>query len=151
MVHVVKNLVKIFVNLYFSDFEPSCLLFGGLCSKCPFYRNELFLREEFLKPILTWTNTPQQFFWIYFSLFKSLFSIFIFIWVIGKLSELACKILELYDQNSWRNILSKLATFDPILQRPHSALVHLADSALPSSLSLISKNLQNQEMKGNHF
>ena len=62
-----------------------------------------------------------------------------------------CKILELYDQNSWRNILSKLATFDPILQRPHSALVHLADSALPSSLSLISKNLQNQEMKGNHF
>ena len=91
MVHVGKNLVKIFVNLYFSDFEPSCLLFGGLCSKCPFYRNKLFLREEFLKPILTWTNTPQQFFWNYFSLFKSLFSIFIFIWVIGKLRELCAK------------------------------------------------------------
>ena len=36
-----------------------------------------------------------------------------------------CKILELYDQNPWRNNLPKLATFDPILQRPHSALVHL--------------------------
>ena len=33
------------------------------------------------------------------------------------------KILELYDQNPWRNNLPKLATFDPNLQRPHSALV----------------------------
>ena len=33
-----------------------------------------------------------------------------------------CKILELYDKNQWRNNQSKLATFDPILQRPHSAL-----------------------------
>ena len=31
-------------------------------------------------------------------------------------------ILELYDQNPWRNNLSKLTTFDPILQRPHSAI-----------------------------
>ena len=33
-----------------------------------------------------------------------------------------CKILELCDQNPWRNNLSKLGTFDSILQRPHSAL-----------------------------
>ena len=33
-----------------------------------------------------------------------------------------CKILELYDQNPWRNNFPKLATFDPILQQPHSAL-----------------------------
>ena len=34
-----------------------------------------------------------------------------------------CKILELYDQNPWTNNQSKLATFEPILQRPHSAMV----------------------------
>ena len=34
-----------------------------------------------------------------------------------------CKILELCDQNPWRNNLSKLGTFDSILQRPHSALL----------------------------
>ena len=33
-----------------------------------------------------------------------------------------CKILELCDQNPWRNNLSKLGTFDSILQRPHSAI-----------------------------
>ena len=33
-----------------------------------------------------------------------------------------CNILELLDQNPWRNNLSKLGTFDFILQRPHSAL-----------------------------
>ena len=32
-----------------------------------------------------------------------------------------CKILELFDKNLWRNDQSKLSTFDPILQRPHSA------------------------------
>ena len=36
-----------------------------------------------------------------------------------------CQILELYDQNPWRNYWSKLATFDLILQRPHSALIKL--------------------------
>ena len=30
--------------------------------------------------------------------------------------------LELFDQNTWINNLSKLATFNPILQRPHSAM-----------------------------
>ena len=34
-----------------------------------------------------------------------------------------CKILELCDQNPWRNDLSKWGTFDSILQRPHSAVV----------------------------
>ena len=35
-----------------------------------------------------------------------------------------CKILEFLDQHPQTKILSKLATFDLILQRPHSALVH---------------------------
>ena len=52
-----------------------------------------------------------------------------------------CKILELCDQNPWRNNLSKLATFDPISQRPHSALVRLCPA-----LNQITFNpeLQNQ-------
>ena len=33
-----------------------------------------------------------------------------------------CKILEIYDQTLWRNNVSMLATFDPILRRPHSAM-----------------------------
>ena len=33
-----------------------------------------------------------------------------------------CKILEILDPHSQRNILSKLATFHPIFQLPHSAL-----------------------------
>ena len=33
-----------------------------------------------------------------------------------------CNILELCDQIPWRNNLSKLGTFDFILQRPHSAM-----------------------------
>ena len=39
-----------------------------------------------------------------------------------------CNILELLDQNPWRNNLSKLGTFDSILQRPHSALAPIPGS-----------------------
>ena len=35
-----------------------------------------------------------------------------------------CKFLEFLDQHPQRNNLSKSATSDPILQRPHSAMVH---------------------------
>ena len=35
-----------------------------------------------------------------------------------------CQILELLDQNPWRNNLSKLATFNSIFQLTHSALIH---------------------------
>ena len=35
-----------------------------------------------------------------------------------------CAKLEVSDQNPWRNNLSKLATFDLILQRPHNALIY---------------------------
>ena len=83
--------MKIFVNLYFSDFEPSFWLFGGLCSKCPFYKNYQFLREEFFETSLDLSNQPQQVFWIYFSFFKYLFSIFVFLSVIGELRELCVK------------------------------------------------------------
>ena len=34
---------------------------------------------------------PQEVFWIYFTLFKYLFSIFVFSWVIGELRELCAK------------------------------------------------------------
>jgi len=36
-----------------------------------------------------------------------------------------CKILEFLDQHPQRNNLSKLAFFDPILQRPYSAMAQL--------------------------
>ena len=33
--------------------------------------------------------------------------------------------MGLYDQNSWRNDVSKLACLEPFLQRPRSALIHM--------------------------
>ena len=64
------------------------LLFGGLISKCPFYRKKSFLQEDFFETNLDLSKHPQQVFWIYFSLFRYLFSIFVSFWVIGELREL---------------------------------------------------------------
>jgi len=86
-----KNQVKIFVNLYFSDFKPCFLLFGGLCSKCPFYKKKSFLREDFFKTNLDLSRHPQQVFWIFLPFFKYLLFIFVFIWVIWELRELCLK------------------------------------------------------------
>ena len=86
-----KNQVKIFVNLYFSDFKPCFLLFGGLCSKCPFYKKKSFLREDFFKTNLDLSRHPQQVFWIFLPFFKYLLFIFVFIWVIWELRELCWK------------------------------------------------------------
>ena len=65
-----KNPVKIFVNLYFSDFEPFFLLFGGVCAKCPFYKTKSVLREDFFETNLDLRKHPEQVFWINFSFFK---------------------------------------------------------------------------------
>ena len=77
--------MKIFVNLYFSDFEPFFLLFGGVCAKSPFYKKEFFLREDFFETNLDLRKHPQQVFLDLFLFFKYLFSIFAFISVIGEL------------------------------------------------------------------
>ena len=79
------------MNSYFSDFEPSFLLFGGLISKCPFYNKKSFLQEDFFETDLDLSKHPQQVFRIQFSLFKYQFSIFVFIWIIGELRELCAK------------------------------------------------------------
>ena len=57
-----KNLVKIFVNSYFSDFEPIFLLFGGVCSKSDFSKKKFFLREGFFETNLDLNKHPQQVF-----------------------------------------------------------------------------------------
>ena len=86
-----KNLVKIFVNSYFSDFKPFFRLFRGLCSKCALYRKKSFLQEDFFETNLDLSKHPEQVFWILFPLFKYLFLIFVLIWVIGELRELCAK------------------------------------------------------------
>ena len=86
-----KNPVKIFVNLYFSDFEPFFLLFGGVCAKCPFYKTKSVLREDYFETNLDLRKHPEQVFWINFSFFKYKFSTFVFIWKIGELRELYAK------------------------------------------------------------
>ena len=91
--------MKIFVNLYFSDFEPFFLLFGGVCAKCSFYKEEFFLQEDFFETNLDLRKHPQQVFWIFSLFFKHMCSIFVFICVFGELRELCAKIL-----NFWNNI-----------------------------------------------
>ena len=57
-----KNLAEIFVNCYFSDFEPTFLLFGGVCSKSAFSKKKFFLREDFFETTLDLNKHPQQVF-----------------------------------------------------------------------------------------
>jgi len=87
----IVNIWKNSKNSYFSDFEHIFLLFGGVLSKCTFYENKLFWPELFLRPIFTWENTPNRFFFIFFSFVKYLFKIFVFIWVFGELRQLCAK------------------------------------------------------------
>ena len=114
--------MKIFVNFNFSDFEPLFRLFGGLCAKCPFYNKKvIFTRGIFWdQPWLA--QTPPTGFLDFFLIFQIfVFHICFYLGYLGVEGSM-CKILELYDQNPWRNNLSKLLTFDPILQWPYSAL-----------------------------
>ena len=72
----------------FSDFECICLLFGGVCSKCPVYKKDFFLQEDFFETNPDLSKHPQQVFCIFFLFFKYFFLIFVFIWVFGELREL---------------------------------------------------------------
>ena len=75
------------------------LLFGGVCAKCSFYKEEFFLQEDFFETNLDLRKHPQQVFWIFSLFFKHMCSIFVFICVFGELRELCAKIL-----NFWTNI-----------------------------------------------
>ena len=85
-VHVGKNLVKIFVNSYFSDFEPTFLLFGG--SKNAFSKIDLFLRET----NLDLSRHPQQ---VFKNIFFAFFSKFFFFkknhYILEELRQLCSK------------------------------------------------------------
>ena len=83
----------------FSDFECIFLLFRGVCSKCPFYKKDFFLQEDFFETNLDLSKHPEQVFWNFFKVFKYLFSIFVFIWLNGELRELCAKFW-----NFWINI-----------------------------------------------
>lgn len=111
----IVNIWKNSKNSYFSDFEHIFLLFGGVFSKCTFYENKFFWPELFLRPIFTWENTPNRFFWFFFSFVKYLFKIFVFIWVsfcrTGKMS-----VLRLFFLKSrgfvWPNLIRYLQFFN---------------------------------------
>ena len=83
--------MKIFVILYFSDFEPSFWLFGGLCSKCPFYKKKSFLREGFFETNLDFINHPLQDFWNFPPTFPKYFQIFPQISIFGEFRYLCLK------------------------------------------------------------
>ena len=67
------------------------MLLGGVCSKSTFSNYFFFLQEEFFETNLDLSKHPQQVFWIFFSFTKYLFSIFVFIRVIGELREQCAK------------------------------------------------------------
>ena len=75
--------MKVFVNLYFSDFKPLFFILGGLFDKIDF-------TNKFCDGIFhVCQENPQEVFWIYFTFFKYFFlSIFVFSWEIGELREL---------------------------------------------------------------
>ena len=60
-----------------------------------------------------------------------------------------CKHLEFLDQHPQRNDLSKLATFDPILQRPHSALVKVKTSKVTFEPNHATLHVSAKDSPGN--
>ena len=105
--------MKIFVNLYFSDFEAFFLLLGGVCAKCPFYKKEFFLREDIFETNLDLRKPPTGCLDLFLVFQIFVFHICIYLGNWGVQGAM-CQILELLDQNPWRNNLSKLATFNSI-------------------------------------
>ena len=104
----------------YSENHFYCYL-GVSAQNVPFIEMNYFCQRNLLRPILTWANTPNGFFG-FISHFSNIS--FPYLYFLGNrgVEGAMCKILELYDQNPWRNNLSKLLTFDPILQWPYSAL-----------------------------
>ena len=78
-----------------------------------FYKEEFFLQEDFFETNLDLSRHPQQVFWIFFSCTKYLFSIFVFIWVIGKFRELCAKFW-----NFWVNIHGEIICQSRLLLNP---------------------------------
>ena len=76
---------------FFSDFGGLFLLVRGVCSKRSFSNFGFFLQEDFFETNLDLSKHPEQVFWIFFKVFKYLFSIFVFVWVNGELMELCAK------------------------------------------------------------
>ena len=99
IVHVEKIYWKYLWICIFQTLNHFFLLFGGICSKCRFYKKKSILREDFLRTILTWANTPNRFFGFFFLFVQYLCSIYVFICVIGELRELCAKFW-----NFWINI-----------------------------------------------
>ena len=77
--------------------------------------------EKYFLQSISIANTPNRF--VGFFLICQIYAFHICIYLRNWGVEGAmCKFLEFLDQHPQRNNLSKLATFDPILQRPHSAV-----------------------------
>ena len=111
-------------NSIFSDFACHFLLFGGVCSKCPFYKKDFFLQEVFFETSLDLRKHPQQVFWIFFKFFKYLFSIFVFIWVIGELRELCAKFWKFWIKIDREIICQSWLLLTPFFNFP---IVHCHD------------------------
>ena len=77
-------------------------------------------REDFFETNLDLRKQPQEVFFYLFLIFH--ICIYSGNWGV---EGAMCQILELLDQNLWRNNLSKLATFNSIFQLSHSALICL--------------------------
>ena len=82
-----------------------------------------FIKTNFLRPVLTFANTPFKFFAFYTSSSSPNFSFFIFLYSWGVCTFLR-KILDTLDEKSQRNNLSKLGTLKyEFPQLWHSALL----------------------------
>ena len=131
-------------NSIFSDFVCHFLLFGGVFSKCPFYKKIFLFGRGFFKGQSWLEKTPPGAptgfldFFLIFQIF--VFNICIYLGNWGVKGAM-CKILEILDQNWQRNNLSKLATFDPIFQLPHSVMMIKVWASLFQILHLIQEYL----------
>ena len=94
---------------------------GVLSQNAPFIKKILFARGIFWDQ--SWLEqTPPTGFLDFFLIYQIfVFNICIYSGNWG-VEGAVCKILELWGQHPRRNNLSKSATFQPILQRPHSAM-----------------------------
>ena len=80
------------------------------------------MSQDFLTPIMSVKNTPTGFFVCFFLIFAHFHPNISISIDFGQVKAALFEILEFYDQNPWRKNLSKLTTFYPSLQRPHSAM-----------------------------
>ena len=113
------------------------MLLGGVCAKSAFSKKKFFLREDFLRPILTCTNTPTGFFDFSPHCFLNFFFQKNNLHILEELRQL-------FDENPWRNKSSKLNIFGPLFPKTHSALalnaitfIHLSRCGLKSIFQIV--------------